>query len=149
MPPPSSNATATVSDFTRRVSDSVQRILTSTRQIVAASKVMDNDTADREGLEIVIHANSIVTGTEELLKLVSELKLAKLTMDWKTQDHHVTDQSKKQLVRETADRDQLKRIFDDVKQTLTDIDVHKTESRAKRINLSQPQEEEETEGSFQ
>jgi hypothetical protein len=36
-----------------------------------------------------------------------------------------------------------------VKQTLTDIDVHKTESRAKRINLSQPQEEEETEGSFQ
>ena len=94
---------------------------------------MDNDTADREGLELVMHSNLIVTSVEDLLKLVTELKLARLTMDWKKQDQHVTDQVKKYEDRAERDRKTLKRVLEEVRESLLELDQHRNESRSKRI----------------
>ena len=80
-----------------------------------------------------MHANQIVTCTENLLKLVSELKLARLMMDWAKQDEHVSAEIKHCEEREKQDRDKLKRVSSEVKDILHEVDLHRNESRSKRI----------------
>ena len=101
-------------------------------------KIVDNECADKEGTEIVLHANQIVTCAEELLKLVSELKMAQLLMDWKRQEAHVNAEVKRYDAREKQDRDKLKRVATEVKDLLREIDLHRGEFRAKRMRQVGP-----------
>ena len=82
---------------------------------------------------MVLHANQIVACSEELLKLVSELKLARLLMDWQKQDAYISAEKKRLEESEKQDREKLKRIAGEVKDLLDEIDLHRNESRAKRI----------------
>jgi gas vesicle protein len=99
---------------------------------IIRNKIVDNEVADREGLELLIHSNLIVTSVEELLRLVMELKVSNLTMAWKTQDEFISEQIKRYRDKRRRDRAVLKRVYKEVKQTLNEIDQHRNESRSKR-----------------
>ena len=98
---------------------------------------MEGDEAEREGLELTIHSNLIVTSVEELLRLVLELKLSKLTMDWAAQDESVENERKHHIEEELKARKKIRTILDEVKVELSDMDRHLNRSRSKKSRLAE------------
>jgi len=78
-----------------------------------------------------MQSNMILSSAEELLKLVNELRLARLTMDWSKQDKLMTEQVQKFEARESGDRASLKRVYEEIKNTIEKIEKHRNTSRAK------------------
>lgn len=123
-------------EFANKVDKNVSRIQISVKSLIVASKHVDNDTADQVCLEILLHTHLLVESVESMLKLVDELKLSRVLMDWKTQDRVVSEEIRKNKKNEKQDRLVVKQVLEEVKDLEREIGVHLDLSRtAKRMRL--------------
>ena len=84
---------------------------------------------------MLIHANLILTSVEDLFRLITELKLSKLMMNWKNQDKIISEHIALAEKEERKAREKMMSVYEKVKTSILEIDQHLNVSRSKRSKL--------------
>lgn len=102
---------------------------------MSSHQLSDNENADRQHTEMILAATQIVTSSENLLKYVNELKLARLLMDWKKQEENVDREIERYERQEKGDLAKLKRVAEEVSDLAAEVDLHINNTKVKKLRF--------------